>query len=145
MIKLKDLLIENDNSKIKQIILSSTNVLRYWIVNELDYTNVYSAIAWRDEYDYREVQKFEKKMMKLVYKLLKQKFGIDKNNIFVKLHDKILRNKIFSKGGYIDKQLTFKAAGSAFEHVRNTNIKLIKDYWIEELTDFLESVIVMGK
>ena len=82
--------------------------------------------------------------MKEIYKYLKRE-GIKLNNPFVKLHSKMLHSKVFSKGGIFDKQLTNNAAGASSERVRWHNVSLIIKYTHEEVSDFLENILVMGR
>ena len=57
----------------------------------------------------------------------------------------MLHSKVFSKGGIFDKQLTNKAAGSGSERVRWKNVAIIIKYTHEEVSDFLENILVMGR
>ena len=158
MIKLKDLLLEKVSGEYVSSGLSVELdlMIQKWADEDIKYTAAdidwrkSSGMSWltRDlwlkRYNYNDVKKFEKKSMKEIYKYLKRE-GIKLNNPFVKLHSKMLHSKVFSKGGIFDKQLTNKAAGSPNERVRWNNVSLIIKYTHEEVSDFLENVLVMGK
>ena len=159
MIKLKDLLLEKVSGEYVSSGLSVELdlMIQKWADEDIEYTDIYKDIHthwgadkldarknWKKRYNYNDVKKFEKKFMKEIYKYLKRE-GIKLNNPFVKLHSKMLHSKVFSKGGIFDKQLTNNAAGASSERVRWHNVSLIIKYTHEEVSDFLENILVMGR
>jgi hypothetical protein len=153
MIKLKDLLFEGKYKIAGKLGIKLMMMLQKWVEYDIKYTNpgvditddeVTSYNNWLKRYNYNDVKKFEKKFMKEIYKHLKKE-GIKPNNPFVKLHSKMLHSKVFSKGGIIDKQLNHKNAGSAWEDVRWSNVKIIQDKMNAEVKEFYDTIIVMGK
>ena len=164
MIKLKDLLSE-ELKLASQLGVKLTMMIQDFIVQDIEYTQQNLDVGqekvrdpfghwaireknsyeeWNKRYNYNDVKKFEKKYMKEIYKHLKKE-GIKPNNPFVKLHSKILHSKVFSKSGIINKQLTNKAAGSPYEDNRWKNLKIIQDKMFEEVKDFYDNIIVLGK